>query len=92
MLALLGGKDSGVLAAKNRSRWQEALARGGHRENALIVIPAANHLMLEAESGSMFEIPGLDRFAPAYRTTLLDWLSEWFVIRPAPPIAPPPAN
>lgn len=92
VLALLGGKDSGVPAAKNRSRWQEALARGGHRENALIVIPAANHLMLEAESGSMFEIPGLDRFAPAYRTTLLDWLSEWFVIRPAPPIAPPPAN
>lgn len=81
VLALFGGKDSGVPAEKNRSRWQEALTRVRHREHDLIVIPAANHVMFEASSGSMFEIPSLDRFVPEYRMILLDWLRGRFGIR-----------
>lgn len=51
----------------------EALARGGHRDHALVVVPGANHLMFEAKTGSMFEIPALDGFAPGYRSTVLEW-------------------
>ena len=78
VLAMFGGKDSGVPAEKNRSRWREGLARGGHREHALIVVPAANHVMFEAQTGSMFEIASLDRFVPEYRTILVDWLRQRF--------------
>ena len=74
VLALFGAMDSGIPVEKNRGRWQEALTRGGHRDHALIAIPAANHLMWEAKTGSMYEIPGLDRFVPEYRKILLDWL------------------
>jgi pimeloyl-ACP methyl ester carboxylesterase len=78
VLALFGEKDSGVPVEKNRGRWLAALTRGGHRKHDLIVVPAANHLMFEAKSGSLFEIPGLDRFAPGYRRILLDWLRDRF--------------
>lgn len=78
ILALFGAKDSGIPVEKNRGRWLEALTRGGHRKHALIVVPAANHVMFEAKTGSMFEIPSLDGFVPAYRRILLDWLRQRF--------------
>jgi hypothetical protein len=78
VLALFGAMDSGIPVEKNRRRWQEALARGGHRDHALIAIPAANHLMWESKTGSLSEIPGLDRFVPGYRKILLDWLRPRF--------------
>jgi len=92
VLALFGGKDLSVPAEKNRRLWQEALARAGHRKNSLLVLPAADHVMFEADTGSMYEIPGLDRFVPEYRMILLDWLRERFKIRQPPPAAqrPPP--
>jgi hypothetical protein len=52
------------------------LTRGGHREHDLVVVLAADHLMWEAKSGSMFEIASLDGFVPDYRRILLDWLSR----------------
>ena len=55
VLALFGARDSGIPVEKNRSRWQEALTRGGHREH---------RIMFEAKTGSMFENPSLDRFVP----------------------------
>ena len=78
VLALLGDKDSGIPVEKNRSRWQAALTRGGYRDHTLVVVPGADHLMFEANSGSMFEIPSLDRFVPDYRKILLDWLRPRF--------------
>ena len=84
VLALFGGKDLSVPAGKNRRRWQEALARGRHREHSLLVLPAADHVMFAADTGSMYEIPGLDHFVTEYRTILLDWLRERFRIRQPP--------
>ena len=78
VLALFGERDSGIPVEKNRGRWLEALTRGGHRKHDLIVVPGADHLMFEAKTGSMFEIPNLDGFVPGYRRILLDWLSEQF--------------
>lgn len=83
VLALFGGKDLGIPVEKNRDRWLGALTNGGHREHALTVIPTADHLMFEAKTGSMFEIPGLDGFVPGYRGILLDWLRKQFRLPPA---------
>jgi pimeloyl-ACP methyl ester carboxylesterase len=75
VLALFGGRDLGVPADKNRRAWESALARGGHRDHALVVLADANHVMVAAKTGSLFaEFPGLDGFVREYRTTLLDWL------------------
>jgi hypothetical protein len=81
VLALFGAKDPGIPVEKNQSLWRQALARGGHRDHALIVVPAANHIMFEAGSGSMFEIPALDRFAPDYRPILIEWLRDRLGLR-----------
>jgi uncharacterized protein len=78
ILALFGGRDSGIPVEKNRTRWLEMLSRGRHGEPALVVVPAADHIMFEAKTGSMFEIPGLDGFVPEYRRILLDWLRGRF--------------
>jgi pimeloyl-ACP methyl ester carboxylesterase len=78
LLALFGSLDSGIPVEKNRARWLEALTRGGHRDHELIVIPAADHLMFEAKSGSIYEIAALNGFVPEYRATLLDWLRKRF--------------
>jgi hypothetical protein len=40
--------------------------------------------MFAADTGSMYEIPGLDHFVTEYRTILLDWLRERFRIRQPP--------
>jgi dienelactone hydrolase len=82
VLALIGGKDSGVPAEKNRRRWQQSLGRSRHRGHSVVVLSGANHLMLEAGTGSMFEIPSLDHFVSDYRRTLLDWLRQRFGLRP----------
>jgi hypothetical protein len=75
VLAVFGGKDSGVPAEKNLARWREGLPRRTLRKSRLVVLPGANHVMFEAATGSMFEIAELDRFDPGYRTLLLEWLA-----------------
>ena len=90
VLAIFGGKDSGIPVEKNRNRWQEALTLGGHRKHTLVVIPGADHMMFEAKTGSLFELPSLDRFAPEYRPLLIDWLRDRLAVgqRPLPPVDP----
>ena len=78
VLAVFGGRDSGIPVDKNRARWKEGLERGRHRDHDLVVVPTADHIMLEAKTGSMYEIPALDRFVPDYRKIVLDWLSSRF--------------
>ncbi len=78
LLAVLGGRDSGIPVEENRSRWLAALTAGGHRDHDLIVIPEANHVMFSAHTGSLFEILELDGFASDYRSALLRWLRPRF--------------
>jgi pimeloyl-ACP methyl ester carboxylesterase len=75
-LAIFGELDNNIMAEKNRAAWETALKAGGHRDYTLRILPKANHYQLEAKVGSNAEMPTLQRFVPAYSTTLTDWLSK----------------
>ena len=75
-LALFGELDDNILATKNKPAWEAALRAAGNTDYTLMVIPRANHLMLEAKVGSSAEMPSLQRFAPDYRTTVEAWLAK----------------
>ena len=75
-LALFGELDNNILAAKNRAAWEAALKAGGNRDYTLRILPKANHLQLEAKVGSNEEMASLQRFTPAYFTTLQEWLAK----------------
>jgi hypothetical protein len=42
----------------------------------LRIIPRANHLHLEAKTGSNPEMAGLQRFVPEYFSTVRSWLAR----------------
>ena len=75
MLALFGELDNNILAEKNRAAWEAALNAGGHPDYTLQILPKANHYQIEAMLGSNAEMPSLQRFVPAYSTTLREWLA-----------------
>jgi pimeloyl-ACP methyl ester carboxylesterase len=75
-LALWGELDNNILAEKNRAAWEAALKAGGNRDYTLRILPKANHAQLEAKIGSNKEMPSLQRFVPAYFTTIEDWLAK----------------
>jgi pimeloyl-ACP methyl ester carboxylesterase len=75
-LALFGELDNNILADKNKAAWNTALKAGGHRDYTLLILPKANHLQLEAKIGSNAEMASLQRFVPAYFTTINDWLAK----------------
>jgi pimeloyl-ACP methyl ester carboxylesterase len=74
-LAIWGELDNNIIAAKNKPAWDTALKAAGNRDYTLVVIPKANHAMLEAKVGSNAEVKSLQRFAPSYFTTMADWLA-----------------
>jgi pimeloyl-ACP methyl ester carboxylesterase len=75
-LAMWGELDNNIMADKNKPAWDTALKAAGNRDYTLVVIPRANHAMLEAKVGSNAEVKSLQRFAPAYFTTIGDWLAK----------------
>jgi len=75
-LALFGELDNNILAEKNRAAWETALKTAGNRDYTLRILPKANHLLLEAKVGSNAEMPSLQRFTPAYFTTIHEWLAR----------------
>jgi uncharacterized protein len=76
VLALFGELDNNILAEKNRAAWEAALKAGGHPDYTLQILPKANHYQIEAMLGSNAEMPSLQRFVPAYSTTLREWLAK----------------
>jgi len=75
-LAMWGELDNNMMADKNKPAWDAALKAAGNRDFTLVVIPKANHAMLEANVGSNAEVRSLQRFAPSYFTTISDWLAK----------------
>src|SRR5258708_5870278 len=51
-LAVWGELDNNITAEKNKPAWDAALKAAGNRDYALVVLPKANHDMLEAKVGS----------------------------------------
>jgi pimeloyl-ACP methyl ester carboxylesterase len=76
VLAVFGELDDNILAEKNKNAWEAALRAGNNRDYTLRIIPKADHLQLEAKVGSNAEMASLERFAPAYFTTIRDWLAK----------------
>jgi pimeloyl-ACP methyl ester carboxylesterase len=75
-LAMWGELDHNTVAEKNAPAWDAALKAAGNRDYTLVVVPKANHGMLEAKAGSNAEIKSLQRFVPSYFTTIEDWLAK----------------
>lgn len=75
-LALFGALDNNIIAEKNKAAWESALRTGASRDYTLLILPGANHLMLEAKVGSNAEMPSLRRFVPDYAVTIRDWLAK----------------
>ena len=75
-LAMWGELDNNIMADKNKPAWDTALKAAGNRDYTLLVIPRANHAMLEAKVGSNAEVKSLQRFVPSYFTTIEDWLAK----------------
>jgi hypothetical protein len=65
-----------VLAEKNKAAWEACLKASGNRDYTLLVLPKANHAQFEAKLGSNAEGPTLQRFVPAYFSTVQDWLAK----------------
>ncbi|MGH9464407.1 MAG: alpha/beta hydrolase family protein, partial [Thermoanaerobaculia bacterium] len=83
LLAFFGELDATVAPAENRLRMAAALAAAGNRDTTLVVLPQANHLLLQAETGASAEIPTLSHFEPTYFETMAGWLeARSFTTRP----------
>ena len=76
VLGIFGELDDNILAEKNKSAWDAALKAANNRDYTLRIIPKADHLQLEAKVGSNAEIASLQRFAPAYFTTVQEWIAK----------------
>ncbi len=76
VLAIFGELDNNVIAEKNKAAWEAALKAGGNRDYTLRILPKANHDQLEGKVGSNAEMASLQRFVPAYFTTIQDWLAK----------------
>ena len=59
-----------------RTGREAALKAGGHPGYTLRIIPRANHLHLEAKTGSNPEMATLQRFVPEYFSTVRSWLAS----------------
>lgn len=75
-LALFGELDNNIVAEKNRAAWEDALKIAGNPDYTLRILPKADHLQLEAKTGSNAEVPSLSRFVPEYRETIENWLRK----------------
>ena len=75
-LAIFGALDDNILAEKNRAAWESHLRAAGNTDFSLHVLPNANHLQLEAKTGTNAEMATLTRFVPVYSATIRDWLEQ----------------
>jgi pimeloyl-ACP methyl ester carboxylesterase len=75
LLALFGGLDLQVLAEVNRKAMESALKKGGNKDYTFRVFPKANHLFLNAITGSPSEYSRLKKeFLPGFLETMSDWI------------------
>jgi hypothetical protein len=77
VLALFGELDVQCDASQNKVALKQALARGGNDDVTIVVVPAANHLFVKAETGSMSEYATLPKeLAPGVLDSISNWLRQ----------------
>ena len=75
VLAIFGGKDVQVDAEQNAPPLEAALAEAGNNDYEIVVLPDANHLFQQAETGGLSEYGTLPaEFTPDLLPTIIDWL------------------
>ena len=77
VLALFGELDVQVDADQNKAALQQILARAGNDDVTIVVVPAANHLFVKAQTGSMSEYATLPKdLAPGVLESISSWLRD----------------
>ena len=77
VLALFGGKDLQVPAEPNRRVMEEVFAKSGLKDYRIVVMPDANHLYQQANTGSVSEYTTLKKeFLPGFLDLLTTWIGE----------------
>ncbi len=75
LLAVWGEFDLQVPAEENRARMEEVLSKAGHTDYTLEILPRANHLFQETETGAFSEYAELPQeFAPGFPDLISGWL------------------
>ncbi len=78
VLAVFGSLDMQVPVSLNREPMEKALAKSRTKDWKVEVIPGANHLFLEAKTGSPMEYAGLEK---KFIHGFLDLVSGWMTKR-----------
>jgi pimeloyl-ACP methyl ester carboxylesterase len=77
VLAFFGGRDVQVPAEQNERALTAVLAAGGNHDVSTMVLPEANHLFQDAETGAVAEYGTLAaEFTPAFLPDLVGWVTE----------------
>lgn len=75
VLGLFGGNDAQVDAEQNSTALRAALEQAGNQDVTITVIPSANHLFQDSQTGGVEEYAGLEpRLMPEFLTTISNWL------------------
>jgi dipeptidyl aminopeptidase/acylaminoacyl peptidase len=77
VLFFFGELDANVPPDESWPPIQRALREGGNSQVSQVVLPGANHLFLQARTGTRDEYPGLSRFVPGYFDRMAQWLEAW---------------
>lgn len=77
VLGIFGGKDVQVIAESNEAALRASLAGAGNEDVTTLVIPDANHLFQEAETGAFTEYSQLaPEFIDGFVEAVVDWMVE----------------
>jgi pimeloyl-ACP methyl ester carboxylesterase len=77
VLAVFGGKDLQVPAAANQRVMEEVFAKSGRTDSRVVVLPGANHLFQQANTGGMSEYATLKKeFVPGFLDLLTAWIGD----------------
>jgi len=78
VLGIFGGKDVQVDAGQNSAALQAALDKAGNADVTIQVLPTANHLFQEAQTGGVEEYASL---SPQLMPEFLEIISQWLLAR-----------
>lgn len=82
LLAIFGQHDTTVMPDANIPRWEAAMKQAGNRQARFVVLPHANHPLLEVERAELREMADATRLAPELQSTILEWLRARAVLVP----------
>ena len=77
VLLFFGELDANVPPRESWPPIERALRQAGNPRVSQVVLPKANHVFLEARTGTRDEYPGLSRFVPGYFDRMAQWLQDF---------------